>query len=145
MTSSAVETQFSPANDSEIDAASMSAPALKAVFRIGELWHLSEDELATLLGGVPLSSLRRWKRQWRHDENPRATLSHDQLERVSYLLGIYKALHILLPSTELADSWIRRANTAPGFDGQPAIAIMCQGSMSDLQGVRRYLDAQRGW
>ena len=37
------------------------------------------------------------------------TLSFDMLNRVSLVLGIYKALHILYPQAELADQWINFA------------------------------------
>jgi hypothetical protein len=45
-------------------------------------------------------------------------LSRDTLERVSYILGIYKALQILLPDHDAADAWIRKPNSAPPFGGR---------------------------
>lgn len=121
-----------------------SSVALKAALRIGEQWELTEPQLAILLGDVPLATLRRWKRQLRESGQVRTNLTRDQLDRVSYLLGIYKALHILFPDASQADSWINRPNRAPGFDGRPALDVMLRGSMRDLQTVRRHLDAWRG-
>ena len=66
------------------------------------------------------------------------------LERISYLLGIYKALHILLPTEHAANAWLKKPNTAPLFAGQTALKKMLRGSIVDLADVRRYLDAQRG-
>ena len=68
----------------------------------------------------------------------------DTLERVSYLLGIFKALHILLPDEDAADAWVKKANTAPIFAGKSALDRMLSGHVSDLYVVRQYLDAQRG-
>ena len=68
----------------------------------------------------------------------------DALERISYLLGIFKALHILLPDEEAADAWVRKPNTAPLFAGTSALERMMSGQVSDLYVVRQYLDAQRG-
>ena len=122
-----------------------SSVARKAAFNIAERWGLTDAQLATLLGGVPLATLRRWKRQLRQAGQVRTALTRDQLDRVSYLLGIHKALHILFPNAAQADGWVKRPNTAPGFDGRPALDIMLQGGMDDLRNVRRHLDAWRGW
>jgi hypothetical protein len=63
---------------------------------------------------------------------------------VSYVLGIYKALQILLPQQAAADAWVRRPNAAPLFGGRPALDRMLSGNVADLYVVRQYLDAQRG-
>ena len=120
------------------DRAPLSAPALRAFFRIADLWSLSEDEQMTLLGASARSTLFEWK------QNPDAALSKDALERISYILGIYKALQILLPNEKAADEWVRRPNTAPPFAGKSALERMLSGQTADLFAVRQYLDAQRG-
>ena len=71
-------------------------------------------------------------------------VSASTLERISYVLGIYKALHILLPNPQAADSWIHRPNSAPPFNGAPALERMLGGTIGDLYVVRQYLDAARG-
>jgi hypothetical protein len=63
---------------------------------------------------------------------------------LSYLLGIYKALQVLLPATAAADAWIKKPNDAPLFAGQSALARMLGGNVADLIAVRQYLDARRG-
>jgi len=45
----------------------------------------------SLLGLDSRSTLQSWKR------GKVAAISKDALERISYILGIYKGLHILLP------------------------------------------------
>jgi hypothetical protein len=123
-----------------LDRRSLSAPALRTFFRIAEAWRLSADEQMVLLGLTTRSTYFKWKK----DEN--AVLPKDTLERISYILGIYKALQILLPDPVAADAWIRQPNDAPTFAGRSALERMLSGRVADLYVVRQYLDAQRsGW
>ena len=71
-------------------------------------------------------------------------LPQDTLERISYVLGIYRALQILLPDPERADVWVRRPNDAPLFGGASALDRMLGGQVADLFVVRQYLDAELG-
>ena len=121
------------------DSARMSAPALRTFFAIADRWNLNTAERQRLLG-LKASSYFKYRR------NPEsARLSRDTLERISYVLGIYKALGILLPRKEAADGWIRRKNAAPVFNGYAPLDLMLAGKVSDLYMVRRYLDGERGW
>ena len=115
--------------------------AIRAFARLAEIWRLSGAQQARLLGleTTQQSTLYKWKSQ-----PQRANLSHDTLDRISYLTGIYKALHILLPNDEAADTWIHRPNDAPLFNGNTPLARMLAGSMHDLHLVRSYLDSERG-
>jgi hypothetical protein len=123
---------------SAIDRKALSGPALRTFFRIAERWGLSVDEQKTLLGVAASSTFYKWKR------DPQVTLPPDTLERISYILGIYKALQILLPDERAADAWVRKPNHAPPFGGKSALERMLSGHVSDLYVVRQYLDAQRG-
>jgi hypothetical protein len=80
--------------------------------------------------------------KWRREPSPR--LPRDTLERLSYLLGIYKSLQILLPDPKAADEWVRKPNDAPLFGGKSALERMLSGQVADLYVVREYLDAERG-
>lgn len=113
--------------------------ALQAFFNLSQHWQLSAKEERILLGNPPESTFYKWKA-----DKTASRLSHDTLERVSYLLGIYKALNVLLPSVRAADEWLRKPNMAPQFNGQRVMDRLLAGSMADLVDVRRYLDAQRG-
>jgi hypothetical protein len=62
-----------------------------------------------------------------------------------HVLGIYKALHILLPNDAAADSWVNRPNTHPLFAGGTPMQRLQGGLVADLFVVRQYLDAERGW
>ncbi len=116
----------------------ISSAGLKAFFNIMQRWKIKDSEARVLLGSPARSTFYKWKA----DSN--ATLSHDTLERISYLLGIYKALQILLQSNEASDAWVKKPNNAPIFNGQSALQRMLSGNMADLFVIRQYLDAMRG-
>ena len=111
---------------------------LRAFGRIAEAWGLTIAEQLTLLGIASRSTYFKWRRE----REPR--VPQDTLERLSYLLGIYKSLQILLPDPAAADAWVRRPNGAPLFGGRSALDRMLSGQVADLYVVRQYLDAERG-
>ncbi len=115
-----------------------SGAALRTFFRIAGAWNLSVAEQMTLLGVGARSTFFKWKK------DPNTVLPKDTLERISYILGIYKALQILLPDETAADEWVKRPNDAPLFGGRSALDRMLSGQVADLFVVRQYLDAQRG-
>lgn len=117
----------------------LGGPGLRSFFRIAEEWGLNVREQATLLG-TPESTYYNWKKLALGQRD--IALGRDTLERLSYILGIYKALEMLLPQS--ASGWVKRPNTAPLFGGRPALDRMLSGNVSDLYVVRQYLDAWRG-
>lgn len=123
---------------SAVDRRTYSAPALRTFFRIAGLWDLSVAEQMALLGLTARSTFFKWKK------SPGTVLPKDTLERISYVLGIYKALQILLPDERAADAWVKRPNSAAPFGGRSALERMSSGQVADLYVVRQYLDAQRG-
>lgn len=113
--------------------------AAKTFFNIAQVWDMDVAEQRAALGGISKQTIYNWRA---HPE--RARLTGDQLDRVSYLLGIYKALHIIFTRPEQADTWIRRPNAATPFGGKPAAELLFSQRMEDLIRVRRYLDGVRG-
>jgi hypothetical protein len=116
----------------------LSGPALRAFFRMAEQWNLRMAEQRKLLGDPAESTFYKWKRQ--QDGAP----GRDTIERVSYLLGIWKSLQILFPDPAQADAWLHKPNQSPLFGGHSALERMLSGNVADLYVVRQYLDAQRG-
>ena len=114
----------------------LSPAALKAFFNIMARWKLRDEDARALLGGVSNGPFYEMKR------NPDRTLDTDRLTRVSYLVGIFKALGIL-HSEALADAWVRRPNSNPLFGGLTPLAYMIGGGLPAMQNVRRLLDARR--
>lgn len=115
----------------------LSATALKAYRRLVGQWDLTGQQAAALLG-VSLSTWERLK-----PDAAEKSLTQDQMTRISALVGIYKALHLLF-ADGMADRWIQLANTGPLFDRRTPIAAMIEGGIPHMLEVRRYLDAVRG-
>ena len=116
----------------------LGGPALRSFFSLAGYWNLRVAEQRKLLGDPPESTFYKWKRQ------QDGAVGRDVLERISYLLGIWKNLQILFPATAQADAWLHKPNLAPLFGGHSALERMLSGNVSDLYVVRQYLDAQRG-
>ena len=114
----------------------LSSPALRAFFNIMRRWSIRDEDARALLGGVSNGPFYEMKR------SPDRLLDTDRLTRISYLIGIFKALGVLY-SEPLADAWIRRPNTNPVFGGLTPLAYMIQGGLPAMQSVRRLLDARR--
>jgi Antitoxin Xre/MbcA/ParS C-terminal toxin-binding domain/Antitoxin Xre-like helix-turn-helix domain len=115
----------------------LSPSAIKAFLNIMERWGAKDDAARALLGGI--SNGRFYEMKKKKDQ----TLDADMLTRISYLIGIFKALNILY-SEALADAWVQRPNTNRIFGGQTALAYMIKGGLPAMQTVRRLLDARRG-
>ena len=123
--------------DVDLQSAAAGEAALRTFWRLAQAWKLSSAEQMALLG-VGKTALYQWK------QGRVGVLDRHVLERLSYLFGIYAALHILLPVPERADEWIRKPNDAPFLGGSSALQRMLGGQVADLYVVRHYLDAQRG-
>jgi hypothetical protein len=114
----------------------LSAPALKAFFNIMARWKVRDEEARALIGGVSNGPFYEMKR------DPDRVLDADRLTRVSYLVGIFKALTIL-HSQPLADEWVHLSNSNPIFAGRTPLDYMTRGGIPAMQTVRRLLDARR--
>lgn len=114
----------------------LSPAGLKAFFNIMARWKVRDEDARALLGSVSNGPFYEMKR------NPHRVLDPDRLARVSYLVGIFKALNILY-SEKLADAWVQLPNANPIFGGQTPLSFMIKGGLPALQTVRRLLDARR--
>ena len=116
----------------------LSPAALRGFFAIMDRWQVRDDVARQLLGGVSNGTFYEMKR------NAARMCSADELTRVSYLIGIFKALNVL-HGTALADAWIRLPNTNRLFGGGTPLEYMAQGGIPAMDQVRRLLDARRGF
>lgn len=110
--------------------------AKRTFFRIMQAWGVENEAALTLLGSPSRSTYFMWKK------GEGGALSRDTLERISHVIGIYKALQILFPKPEQADDWVSKPNDA--FGGRSALERMKGGNIADLLAVRAYLDYVRG-
>jgi hypothetical protein len=116
----------------------MSGPAIRTFFNIADAWDLAVNDQRALLGWPAPSTYHKYK------AGDVGTLSFDTLTRLSLVIGIYKALHILYAERELADRWVKLPNSNPLFGGRPALELMTEGGIDGLYQVRRLLDGRRG-
>ena len=134
-------TRFSPAPLADLaskpERERLSRSALRGFFKIVARWKLRDEDARELLGGLSSSAYYEWKK------NPERVLEVDRITRISYLVGIYKALHILY-GDKLADEWPSLPNTNAVFGGRSPLACMIGGGLLALQTVRKLLDARRG-
>ncbi len=114
----------------------LSAPALKAFFNIMARWKVRDEDARALLGGISNGPFYEMKK------NPERVLDGDRLTRVSYLVGLFKALRIL-HSPALADEWMHLPNSHPIFAGDTPLRYLVRGGLPAMQTVRRLLDARR--
>jgi hypothetical protein len=116
----------------------LSAPALRAFFNITRAWGLGVAEERGLLGWPPSSTFHKYK------SGDAGALSFDTLTRISLVLGIYKALHILYAEAAFADRWVRMPNSNALFGGRTPLAFGVEAGIDGLFQVRRLLDSRRG-
>jgi antitoxin Xre/MbcA/ParS-like protein len=114
----------------------LSAPGLKTFFMIMARWKIRDEDARALLGGVTNGPFYEMKR------NPDRVLDTDRLMRISYVIGIYKALRIL-HGDRLANQWMQLPNSNPIFGGRTPLAYIVGGGLPAMQTVRRLLDARR--
>lgn len=114
----------------------LSGPALKAFFNIMARWQVRDQDARVLLGGVTNGPYYQMKR------DPDRLLDADRLTRVSLLIGIFKALHVLY-SEKLADRWVQLPNSNRIFGGTTPLDYLMRGGLPAIHTVRRLLDARR--
>ena len=116
----------------------LSSPALRGFFSIAQAWDLTVAEERALLGWPPSSTFHKYK------SGDAGVLSFDTLTRISLVLGIYKALHVLYPEPAFADRWMKMPNANPIFGGRTPIAFVADAGLDGLFQLRRLLDSRRG-
>lgn len=90
-----------------------------------------------LLGGVSQGTLAEYQAL------PHVKLPPNTLERISYILGIYKSVRVMYPTAERANRRIRLETSEVPFAGTSALDFMARGSLANLMEARRYFDAKR--
>ncbi|MCK9817630.1 DUF2384 domain-containing protein [Pseudomonas chlororaphis] len=123
-----------------LDSPQASRVALKFFFNLMTHWGCSVEQQRTLLGKIGNTTFYKYKQL-----PATVRLPHDTLERISYLMGIHKALSIIFSnSRERTYQWVSSPNSAAPFNGRTALDYMLAGRVVDIADVRRYLDGVRG-
>jgi hypothetical protein len=102
--------------------------------KLADEWGLTRAEQATLLGLRSTTTLDNWRR------HPPRSLGIDTLERISYLLHIWRSLHQVFPP-DYRLSWLRANVSGAPFLGRTPLEFMLQGRVKDLLDTHRYLKA----
>lgn len=115
----------------------LSPAALRGFFAVMARWGVRDDDARQLLGGPSRATFYDIKR------DPSRSCTVDELTRISYLVGIFKALNVLHGET-LADRWMHLPNANRLFGGDTPLAYALRGGIPALDRIRRLLDARRG-
>ncbi len=116
----------------------LSGPGFRTFLAIADRLGLTVAQQLVLLGGTPSATYHHWK------SKGAPSLSHDALERVSLVLGIWKGLRLIFSDDATALRWLKAGNADLPFAGASPLQTMLRGSINDLYSVRRYLDGWRG-
>jgi hypothetical protein len=128
------------AADRQTDAAAYSTNEIEAMQRtVGAIfgrWGVNDAGAAVMLGGISPKTYRRWR------DGEYGRVNRDLADRMSYILGIHKALRIIFAEPTQGYRWMNQPNAA--FAGQTPLQLLLRGGMEDLRRLRRYLDSVRG-
>jgi hypothetical protein len=116
----------------------MSAIAVELFLKLSDDWRLPVDQRRALLGDISKPTYHNWQ------NGKVGTLTRDQLERISLVLGIHKGLKLLFADEGSATRWLTSPNRDLPFGGISPLERALRGSIDDLYAVRRYIDAWRG-
>lgn len=116
----------------------IAATGLKTVFAILDKWHCSAEQIQRIL---QISKAAYYK--YRNDPAC-ASLTQDQLERISYLLNIHSCLRLLFDNPQNLYGFMAMPNHNPYFNGQSPLDVISSGQFSALYETYKHIDALRG-
>ena len=132
-----------PPRASPVSESVQAGAGLRTFARIAGRWKLPATDAMALLGVESRSTYYELLKRARGGRELKG-LSKDQLDRLSYILGIYEAIRVLFPhSEETRDGWVSRANSASMFGGRSPLETM-RSSMIGLYQTLAHLAAARG-
>lgn len=137
-------TQLKPPRAAAINDNAQAGAGLRTFARIVDKWALPGADAMALLGVDSRSTYYELLKRARESKEVKG-LSRDQLERLSYLLGIYAAIRVIFPhSEESRNAWISRANSAALFGGRSPLETMRSGMIGLYQTFSHLVAARAG-
>ena len=97
----------------------MSPAAVRLFMRLCDRWRLAVDQRRALLGDISRPTYHNWR------SGRVGTLTRDQLERISLLLGIHKGLELLFADEASAMRWFASPNKDLPFGGISPLGERC--------------------
>lgn len=116
----------------------IAATGLKTVFAILDKWRCSAEQIQRIL---QISKAAYYK--YRNDPSS-ASLTQDQLERISYLLNIHSSLRLLFDNPQNLYGFMAMSNHNPYFNGLSPLDVISSGQFSALYETYKHIDALRG-
>jgi hypothetical protein len=110
--------------------------ALRALPKLFELWQLTDEQAAALLGVTE----EIWIKLQSGDHDG-LLIAADIWKRADALCRIHAALRVILMQPR-CNNWVHRPHKAPMFAGETALKFMIEGGWPAIERVRRYLDAE---
>lgn len=107
-----------------------------------ERWNLTTEETAALLGGIEVETYKAM--QQRAESGLPITMTPDTVERLSLLLGIWKALQLLVPHErpDLAFAWFNKPNSSPLLQDKSIKDYLLENNtLESFYTVRDYLNS----
>ena len=111
--------------------------ALQFFFGITDKWQLTNKEESTLLGNPSIVDFNKWK-----DNITPDSLNQETLRRIMRIMNIFYSLQELLPTSDVANHWIKKPNKAPLFGGDTALNFILNGDINELVKLEQYLYGQ---
>ncbi len=105
-------------------------------FNIAVQWKLTDKEALELLALESRTPIEQLKL----DPAPQL-FTEERMLRISYLIGIYKGLHIC-HGDDLANQWVKLRNRNQIFGGISPLEFMIRGGLDAMHQVRRLIDAR---
>ncbi len=122
-----------PRRQAQVADAAQAGAGLRTFERIADQWQLPAADAMALLGIDARSTYYELLRRAREAREVKG-LSKDQLDRLSYLLGIYRSIRVLFPySSATRNAWVSRANTSSLFAGRSPLEVMGSGMIGLYQ------------
>jgi len=116
----------------------VAAVGLKAAMSILDKWGSTPEQVQAILQMSKASFYKLRK------DSAAVQLSHDQFERLSYLLNIHAALRTLFENPENVYGFMAMKNHNPYFNGRAPLELIGSGHFGTLYEVYKHIDALRG-
>lgn len=121
-----------------VEKSRISGVGLKTVFTILDRWGCTPEQVQKIL---QISRPAYYK----YRKNPdQANLTHDQVERLSYLVNIHGCLRMIFENPKNVYGFMALSNDNPYFNGKSPLEIISSGQFSALYETFKRIDALRG-
>ena len=113
--------------------------AVRAAMKILDKWGCTPEQQQNIL---QLSKATFYR--YRDEGTKSASLSRDQLTRISYLLNMHSALRIVFSNPENTYGFMSMKNNNAFFNGATPLSIIESGDFVSLHEVAKRVDVLRG-